>query len=215
MIMNWIGRMLGPNNGNGADDAVALRRPTASIGAVASVSPLVDSDDALTAEIGRARRYERTFSIVVVAQVAGADAQNGNRVQPDQTAAGLREVLRESDILCYRSVDDCFVLGLTESESDAARQALERVRTLFRDQLKVDLAVGVAQFPADGLTLGDLVEIARARSQSAEASEPVRARAPEAVNGARRPAAMASRFRMHAVASSRSASVMSGPTGGE
>jgi hypothetical protein len=215
MIMNWIGRMLGPNNGKGEVAAVALRKPTASSGAVASVSPLVDSDDALTAEMGRARRYERTFSIVAVSQVARADEQDGERVHPHLAAAGLREVLRESDILCYRSFDDCFVLGLTESERDAARRALERIQTLFRDQLKVDLAVGVAQFPADGLTLGDLVEIARARSQSAEASEPVRARTPEAVNGARRPAAMASRFRMHAVASSRSARVMSGPTGGE
>jgi hypothetical protein len=215
MIMNLIGRMLGPSNGNGARGAVTLRTPTKSIGTFTSVSPLVDPDEALTAELGRARRYERVFSIVVVSPVAEADAQNGKRLQPHVTAAGLREVLRESDILCYEAADDCFVLGLTESERDAAQRALERVRTLFQDQLKIDLAVGVAQFPEDGLTLGDLVETARTRSQSAEAPEPLGARTRKAVSGARPPASTTSGLRLRTVGSNSSARVMSGPLGGE
>lgn len=183
MIADWILRLLGPGraNGEGKGDGVSgTRLPrAAAIGNGASLSPLVDPDDVLAFEFGRARRYERALSIVVVAPISwpgehdhdhGPDARP--TVLPLLTAAGLREVLRETDIMCYEPQEGRFVLGLTESESAAARSALERARTLFQSRLRIELAIGVAEFPDDGLTLEDLVRAARLQAGSTRAVEP-------------------------------------------
>lgn len=182
MIANWFGRMFaetnGPENGNGNGQAnghgngngngraVELPERATPTGNGASFMPLVDSDDVLTFEFGRARRYERALSIVVLSAISWPDDQGTEPplILPLLTAAGLREILRETDIMCYQPADGRFVLGLTESEGAAARQALERVQTLFKSRLRIELAIGVAQFPQDGLTLDDLVASARAQA---------------------------------------------------
>ena len=174
MIVNWIGRFLAPSgeneNGNGNGGAATRPARVTPVGNGASLSPLVDPSDVLTFEFGRARRYERALSIVVVAPISwpadhdrGADT-DAESVLPLLTAAGLREALRETDIMCYEPIEGRFVLGLTESKGPAARRALERVQTLFKKRLRIDLVVGVAQFPDDGLTLDDLLSAARARA---------------------------------------------------
>jgi hypothetical protein len=179
IITNWLGRLFTPGNGNGngnghangngngKPDARAMTLPARAtpVGNGASLSPLVDPDDVLAFEFGRARRYERALSIVVIAPTSWPDEQGTEppRVLPLLTAAGLREILRETDIMCYQPTDGRFVLGLTESNGPAARLALERVQALFKERLRIDLAIGVAQFPSDGLTLEDLVDAARAQ----------------------------------------------------
>jgi len=201
MTTSWVARMFAPGrangsgngnghghgngngNGNGNGVSTTRRARAVPIGNGASLSPLVDPDDVLVFEFGRARRYERALSIVVVAPVSWPDEHDVHHagdmrqptVLPMLTAAGLREVLRETDIMCYEPLEGRFVLGLTESEGAAARRALERVQTLFQSQLRIELAIGVAQFPSDGLTLEDLVRAARlqAGSKRAVALEPV------------------------------------------
>lgn len=84
------------------------------------------------------------------------------------TAAGLREILRTSDVVCYDSAEGHFVLGLTESDAATARRAVSRIRSLFQERLGVDLRTGVAQFPADGLTLEDLLSTAREAAERIE-----------------------------------------------
>jgi hypothetical protein len=140
---------------------------------------LVDPDDVLAFEFGRARRYERALSIVVVTPISWPDEHDDDHatearlptVLPLLTAAGLREVLRETDIMCYEPLEGRFVLGLTESEGAAAQRALERVRALFQSRLRIELAIGVAQFPNDGLTLEDLIEVARLQTGGPRAGE--------------------------------------------
>lgn len=193
MIASWVVRTLRPGwvngdgngngngNGHGNGNGVGLTRPSrvTPIGHGDSLSPLVDPDDVLAFEFGRARRYERALSIVVVAPISWPDEHDDDRapesrlptVLPLLTAAGLREVLRETDIMCYEPLEGCFVLGLTESESPAAQRALERVQVLFRSRLRIELAVGVAQFPNDGLTLEDLIEAARLQAESQRTGE--------------------------------------------
>jgi hypothetical protein len=139
----------------------------------------VDPDDVLAFEFGRARRYERALSIVVVAPISWPEEHDDDHAPearlptalPLLTAAGLREVLRETDIMCYEPLEGRFILGLTESEGAAAQRALERVRALFQSRLRIELAIGVAQFPNDGLTLEDLIEVARLQTGSPRASE--------------------------------------------
>ena len=77
---------------------------------------------------------------------------------------GFREALRQSDVVCYRPVDDHFVLGFPQTSGDEARQAMTRVGGLFHEHLEMDLVAGVASFPADGLTLEDLESTARGRA---------------------------------------------------
>lgn len=176
MIMNWISRMRGDHNGSDATDA--LPEPGPQTGRARSSAPLIDSDETLVAEFGRARRYEQTLSIVVVSAVPIGDGEatarradflgvrRGPDVLPLLAGAGFREALRESDVLCYRPTDRLFVLGLPQTDTEAGRRAMERVGGLFRTRLRLELVVGVAEFPADGLTLEDLLEKARSRAQS-------------------------------------------------
>lgn len=181
MMATWAFRMFAPGkagaNGNGVARTALAR--AAAIGNGASPSPLVDPDDVLAFEFGRARRYECALSIVVVVPTSWPGEHDVHHkadeplptVLPLLTAAGLRETLRETDIMCYQPLEGRFVLGLTESEAEAARCALERVRTLFQSRLRIELAVGVAQFPSDGVTLEDLVDAARLRAGSTRAVE--------------------------------------------
>jgi hypothetical protein len=168
MFAGTTGNENGNGHANGNGRAVALPERATPTGNGASFMPLVDSDDVLTFEFGRSRRYERALSIVVLSPTSWPDDQETEPplILPLLTAAGLREILRETDIMCYQPADGRFVLGLTESEGTAARHALERVRTLFKSRLRIELAIGVAQFPQDGLTLDDLVASARAQAGS-------------------------------------------------
>lgn len=109
-------------------------------------------------------------------------SRNRPDVLPLLAAVGLREALRESDVLCYRPMEGRFVLGLPQSDGDEARQAMDRVGELFHRRLRIDLIAGAASFPADGLTLEDLERTANERA------EPVGAKARSGEAGNARPA---------------------------
>jgi hypothetical protein len=58
---------------------------------------------------------------------------------------------------------------------------MERVGVLFATRLRIQLVVGVAEFPADGLTLEDLIDTARASVEPmSTATEPDRRDEPRA-----------------------------------
>jgi len=188
MIMHLIGRMFGTGSSgsDGLPSAGAngiLRAPTPEENARA-VTALVEPAEALGDELQRARRYEHALSIVLVAarrSTTGGEPypedvdvdlrrrfeDRSEETVPHLAAVGLREVLRATDIVCYDELDGRFVLGLTESERPMARRAMARVGELFRRRLQIDLLIGVAQFPTDGLTLEDLIETAREQVDAA------------------------------------------------
>lgn len=171
MNMNWIKRIIG---GHTSDESDVPKRTSPRESP--PLGPLIDDDETLVGEFTRARRYEQTLTIAVAspAQMNGrgrrarsnGDGAGGPDVLPLLAAAGLREALRESDVVCYRPMDDRFVLGFPQSDGDEARQAMARVGELFRKHLDMDLMAGAASFPADGLTLEDLENTARARSEA-------------------------------------------------
>lgn len=181
----WLHRWFGAPEG---DDALGGHPEGVAAEAGTSVWQFVDSSGALASELARARRYERDFSVVVVSQNLRnkhprreRTGTNGRtppekgapgQVSLEVAAAGLREAIRESDVLCYEPAYECFVLGLIDSDEDAARDAVRRVRMLFSARLDVDLSVGVAHFPTDRLTLDDLMEAARGRAASSVTPEP-------------------------------------------
>ncbi len=170
MIMNLVARLFGSNAHDGSDELLVGADPRERARAI---TDLVDPIEALGVELGRARRYEHALSIVVASpRPLTPDRPERNALlvrlggKPPQalsylTAAGLREILRTSDIVAWDPDEEHFVLGLAESDRTTARRAMQRVRSLFEERLGVGLDVGVAQFPADGLTLEDLIGKAR------------------------------------------------------
>lgn len=172
MAMNWINWIVGAHTSDKTElpERTSTREPPPQ-------APLIDRDETLVGEFTRARRYEQILTIVVVSAVqhdeaAGQkSATNGNGadgpdVLPLLAAVGLREALRESDVLCYRPAEGRFVLGLPQSGGEEARQAMDRVGELFHKRLHIDLMAGAASFPADGLTLEDLENTASERAEA-------------------------------------------------
>jgi len=193
MIVEWLNRILRTRTTK-VSQAMDLPTERASWPyETPSRPPLIDADDTLVGEITRARRYDQSLSIVVVSPAPVERAQEDRSpsgrngapepdVLPLLVAVGLREALRESDVLCHRPMEGQFVLGLPQSDATAAGLAIRRVGELFRTRLDIELIAGVADFPSDGLTLEDLVSTARDRAVSvvfeSVSTDPGAARAP-------------------------------------
>lgn len=73
----------------------------------------------------------------------------------------LRGTVRETDIVAYAPEGHHFVVALPESEMAAGELAIARLNDLCFERTSLVLRVGIACFPADGLSLDDLVEHAR------------------------------------------------------
>jgi hypothetical protein len=69
--------------------------------------------------------------------------------------------LRESDIVSYAADVNEFVALLPECNGAAARQAIERLHQVYAARMGIGLRGGMAVYPADGLTLDDLLGHAR------------------------------------------------------
>jgi hypothetical protein len=174
MIINWIGRVFGWSDPN---VRTALTKANGRMLNGATPTPSIVDSDELAAELARTRRYEHDFSIAVVAPrpLQSPQTEPEADVAPDDTfrlpqmvsllsAVALREVLRQSDIVCYHAAENRFIIGLTESDGEAAAQALSRIHTHFRKHLRLRVLAGVARFPNDALTLDDLIATAEARA---------------------------------------------------
>lgn len=137
----------------------------------------------LDAEVRRCRRYERPLAVVVVAPKtpAGANGNGANGAAHAESGATtpdpwvtfsmqlgflllgtvLRGTLRETDLVAYAPDTDDFVLLLPEADAAHAALAVDRISALFYERSSLVLRVGIATYPADGLTLDDIIEHAR------------------------------------------------------
>jgi hypothetical protein len=116
----------------------------------------------LEAELARARRYERPLTVGVVAL---EPAESG----PDRCAAPsalflagaiVREALRGSDLVTYDAQHNHYVILFIESTKLQAVQAAKRVQALLSTRTSLRVRHGLAEFPADGLLLEDLITMA-------------------------------------------------------
>jgi hypothetical protein len=82
----------------------------------------------------------------------------------------LQEALRESDIVTYVVAHNQYAILLTESTKAQARRAIERLAALYNQRTLDHLRAGIAEFPADALTLEELI----ASAPSAGQEQPVR-----------------------------------------
>ena len=138
----------------------------------------------LSAEVRRCRRYERPLTIIVLAPqaVASNNGNGGSGAAHGETAheanpnpwvtfstelgclllgSILRGTLRETDIVTLAPENPDFLVLLPETDSESAIAAARRLGALFFERSTLMLRVGVASYPADGLTLDDLAAHAR------------------------------------------------------
>jgi hypothetical protein len=73
----------------------------------------------------------------------------------------LYGTLRESDIVSYAAELQEFVALLPECDGAAAHRAVDRLHQLYTSRIGSGLHAGMAVYPADGLTLDDLLAHAR------------------------------------------------------
>lgn len=114
----------------------------------------------LLAELERARRYGRTFTLVLLDTAPLVVIGGGRILQRDQRLRRkglhqlLRSTLRTSDVV--RAGKRHLYLLLPECDRDQALLTLDRLRRLAPGLLP-PVAVRIATFPEDGVTSGALM----------------------------------------------------------
>src|SRR4029077_10946660 len=72
----------------------------------------------------------------------------------------VRRMLRANDAISYDLTINGCVLLLVEIDKAAAIQCLGRIQKLIHDRAALELSIGIAEYPADGYTLEELIKTA-------------------------------------------------------
>lgn len=139
----------------------------------------------LTAELERARRYHHSLTIAVLTvdfeqhrqKNSGLINLMGNAEIASQfffslLSSMLRDNVRGSDMITYDVTNDQYVLLFPEAKFAATEQTLQRLKKIVLQRNKVLMRFGIAEYPADGLILPDLVGLALARSKRTASDSP-------------------------------------------
>ena len=139
----------------------------------------------MTAELERARRYGNSLTIVVLSiDQEQLKQKKRNLLQVTENteiasyfffslvSALLRDNLRACDLLTYDVTNDYYVILMPETSAALAEQGIVRLNELVSNRIKLALRAGVAEFPADGLTIEDLVSQAHTRSHRKATDNP-------------------------------------------
>lgn len=127
--------------------------------------------DHLERELARARRARRSFALLMIAldrfDALATDLGLPLRDRVMQSlAVMLRDACRDGDII-GRYGTDRFLILLPDSNSQGAQMAAQRYLQHFYRRpvtlpegkaLYLDVSIGIALFPVDGLEIGELVE---------------------------------------------------------
>ena len=172
---------LGSRNGTRVNGAVIAGRTLLASGDEVAIGPLVavvsvtararrraqvpspaELDERLAAELDRARRYRRPLALVMLRVEGTAEAQ-GSAI--DRVSRRLRRM----DVLAQYGPDELCIL-FPEAERGAAEVAAQRLVDDARGEAGgVAVHVGLAVYPGDAATAGELVSRARAALRSARA----------------------------------------------
>jgi hypothetical protein len=145
----------------------------ASIAAAAALIPgHPGSLPQLAREVTRARRYQRPLSFVIAKvedphrqELGASDVTLGIRRQAElegrlaAAVAGriVRDALREGDLLAYDAAQNHYILALPEADKTHAVQLANRLQALVWERMRLQLRAGVTEFPADGVTIEELL----------------------------------------------------------
>lgn len=133
-------------------------------------------------EMMRARRYQHALSFLVFmpdpSALQNAKIGNGSlngSLQNEKITTKymnaligsiLSENLRGCDMIALDLQNDILLILLVETPVAGAEQAAARLSRLVMDQVQIPLLAGISEFPDDGLTVGELVALARKRLAS-------------------------------------------------
>jgi GGDEF domain-containing protein len=139
----------------------------------------------MTAELERARRYGNSLAVAVLSvDQEQLKQKKRNLLQVTENteiasyfffsliSALLRDNLRACDFLTYDVTNDYYVVLMPETSATLADQGIVRLNELISNRIKITLRSGVAEFPADGLTIEDLVSNAHTRSHRKATENP-------------------------------------------
>lgn len=117
--------------------------------------------------IEAARRYLRPVALMLL-EIRAPDGRSVSTVDAGET---LAETLRDADMICRRA-DDSFAVLLEDTPETGARLVVERLRPALRGRLgDVFVSAGVACYPAHGLDLEAIWDLAAAALATARESE--------------------------------------------
>ncbi|MDQ2695518.1 MAG: hypothetical protein M3Z21_09130 [Pseudomonadota bacterium] len=123
-------------------------------------------------EIARARRFNHPLTVAVIKPAAQPTPGNVHHLDPVLHAVtvgrghhfpsmllgpGVRDALRETDLISYDVARNHYVIVLPESTKKQAAQIITRITDIAGRAGIGSLHVGMAEFPADGLILEDLL----------------------------------------------------------
>jgi len=139
-----------------------------AIGVLAAAPSFEQLQPAFYREVRRARRFERPLVMVAVTSTPSAYSAEMDRVLADVQSRARKRYLharlanlmvrqiKDSDQIAYD--DDQFVVMLPETGETSALRVAQRLRNVVRQQLGLDLRVGVAAYPEQAETLDGLLE---------------------------------------------------------
>ena len=170
LTLLWAIRLGRPRSGPKA----VIEEATEMATRVAGVPNFRRSLPDLARELARTRRYGRPVSLAILSLGSGRwshepRSRNGDSdseselITPAAQVATivfgsvLQETLRESDIVTYIAAHNQYAILLTESTKAQARRAIERLAALYHQRTLDHLRAGTAEFPADALTLEELI----------------------------------------------------------
>jgi hypothetical protein len=115
----------------------------------------------LSAELQRARRYQRPFALALLRSELGTLA-TADRSRPLSLfsalfASALREVLRETDIVTYAAAAAGCIVAMPEVSELEAWQTVRRLQQMSSERGMPAVHGGVAAFPVHGWTVEELL----------------------------------------------------------
>ena len=124
------------------------------------VATVSEFEDRLESEVDRARRYQRPLALVMARFTGTADAITTHIER-------LGHHLRRMDLLAEYGVDEIAIV-LPEAGGVAAEVVAARARQAGG----LEVQIGIAVFPADGSSIGELISAASARRRGALGPRP-------------------------------------------
>ncbi|CAN5655189.1 hypothetical protein BH11MYX1_BH11MYX1_49890 [soil metagenome] len=124
------------------------------------IATITELEDRLDSEVDRARRYQRPLSLVMARFTGSTDAITTHIER-------LGGHLRRMDLLAEYGADE---IAIVLPEADVAAAEVVAARTRAAGGLDVQL--GIAVFPADGSSTGELISAASARRRGALGPRP-------------------------------------------
>lgn len=138
---------------------IGLTPEVSRVLAGASVPTFRRALPAMSAEMDRARRYDRPVALALIADArrTHGDGLAASGLITAVIASVLRDVVRETDIVTYAATLGRCLLMMPEIHAVEARRALCRVGDLCASRLMFPIRGGLSTFPYDGWTLEELI----------------------------------------------------------